>query len=75
EIDPLQLIGSGALLISSNPDKADEVIHALGEEHIYAAIIGEFHDKIDKRIITRKDGSVQDLPRPASDHLWAALAH
>lgn len=74
EIDPLQLIGSGALLISSNPDKADEVVHALGEEHIYAAIIGEFQGKIDKRIITRKDGSVQDLPRPASDHLWAALA-
>lgn len=75
EIDPLQLIGSGALLISVQPDKADAVVEALCKEHIYASVIGELHSSINKRLLVKKDDSVQDLPRPLSDHLWAALAH
>jgi hypothetical protein len=42
-------------------------------EHIYAAEIGEFGGNVNKRLLMRKDDSVQDLPRPASDHLWRAL--
>ena len=26
-------------------------------------------------MLVKTDGKVQDLPRPVSDHLWAALAH
>lgn len=75
EIDPLQLISSGALLVSAVPEKANEIVDSLAKEHVYAAVIGEFHRNINKRLIVRKDNSVQDLPRPISDHLWAALSH
>ena len=73
EIDPLQLIGSGALLISAEAERAREIIDNLRQERIYAAVIGEFVDNVDKRLLLKKDGSAQDLPRPKSDHLWRAL--
>ena len=73
EVDPLQLISSGALLIAAEADKASEIIENLEREHIYAAAIGEFGGNVNKRLLVRKDGSVQDLPRPLSDHLWLAL--
>ena len=73
EVDPLQLIGSGALLIAAEASKTGEIIESLMREHIYAAEIGEFGRNVNKRLLMRKDDSVQDLPRPASDHLWRAL--
>jgi hydrogenase expression/formation protein HypE len=73
EVDPLQLIGSGALLIAAEANKTPEIIESLMREHIYAAEIGEFGGNVNKRLLMRKDDSVQDLPRPASDHLWRAL--
>jgi hydrogenase expression/formation protein HypE len=73
EIDPLQLISSGALLISTDPKAADQIIEALSREHIYANVIGEFNLNPNKRILVHKDDSAEMLPRPASDHLWIAL--
>ncbi len=74
EIDPLQLISSGSLLISAEPRAADKIIDALSQEHIYADVIGEFTPNTNKRILLHKDDSAEMLPRPASDHLWIALA-
>ena len=73
EVDPLQLIGSGALLIAAETGKAREIVENLMREHIYAKEIGEFGGNVNKRLLVRKDESVQDLPRPLSDHLWFAL--
>src|SRR3990170_4396102 len=73
EVDPLQLIGSGALLISAEAQRAREIIDNLRQERVYAAVIGEFVDNVDKRLLIKKDGNAQDLPRPESDHLWRAL--
>jgi hydrogenase maturation factor len=73
EIDPLQLIGSGALLIAAEAEKTSEIIDNLRKEHIDASIIGEFGGNVNKRLLIKSDGSVQDLPRPVSDHLWLAL--
>ena len=73
EIDPLQLISSGALLISAEPEKAGEIIANLGKKHIYASVIGELGGNVNRRLSVKSDGSVQDLPRPVSDHLWLAL--
>ena len=75
EIDPLQLISSGALLIAVEPEAADKIISALGQEHIYADVIGEFNPSPKKRILMHKDDSAEMLPRPISDHLWIALSH
>jgi hydrogenase expression/formation protein HypE len=74
EIDPLQLISSGALLIAADPQAADKIIDALCQEHIYADVIGEFNPNSNKRLLMRKDDSAEILPRPASDHLWIALS-
>ncbi|MFZ0965299.1 MAG: AIR synthase family protein [Candidatus Bathyarchaeia archaeon] len=72
-VDPLQLISSGALLISAKPEFADKIIGELEQKKIYASIIGEFLEKSRHRLILRKNGETQTLPRPISDHLWLAL--
>jgi hydrogenase expression/formation protein HypE len=74
EIDPLQLISSGALLISADPQAADKIVDVLCQEHIYADVIGEFNLNPNKRILMHKDDSAEMLPRPVSDHLWLALS-
>jgi hydrogenase expression/formation protein HypE len=74
EIDPLQLISSGALLIAVDPKAATNIINALGQEHIYSEVIGEFNPNPNKRILKHKDESAEMLQRPSSDHLWVALS-
>ena len=74
EIDPLQLISSGALLIAADPQAVTKIINALGLEHIYADVIGEFNPNPNKRILMHKDESAEMLPRPTADHLWIALS-
>jgi len=73
EIDPLQLIGSGALLVSSEAKSAEKIIANLAQQQITASIIGEFLEGTDQRLLIRKDGKAQALPRPLYDHLWIAL--
>jgi len=73
EIDPLQLISSGALLISAGFRSAREIVNKLMSRGIRADIIGEFLEDPEKRLLVRADGSVIDLVRPLSDHLWSAL--
>ena len=73
EIDPLQLISSGALLIAAEAEAADKIVDRLCQEHIYADVIGEFNPNPDKRILMHKDDSAEMLPRPIADHLWIAL--
>jgi len=75
EIDPLQLISSGALLIAAKPEEAIKIIDALSLEHIYADVVGEFNINPNKRILMHKDGIAEMLPRPVSDHLWIALTN
>jgi hydrogenase expression/formation protein HypE len=73
QIDPLQLIGSGALVISAEAESANAIVRALNSERIQASVIGEFTENQKQRILTHKDGSEKALPRPLSDHLWTAL--
>jgi hydrogenase expression/formation protein HypE len=74
KIDPLQLISSGALLISADPRKAEDIVKNLQLENIQASIIGEFLENSNERSLSIKNGKTITLPRPASDHLWTALA-
>jgi len=73
KIDPLQLISSGALLISAEKNKSQKIVEKLEAEGIKASIIGEFIKDKEKRIIVRKNGKIEKLPRPKCDHLWIAL--
>jgi hydrogenase expression/formation protein HypE len=73
KIDPLQLIGSGALLIAAQTRKAKKIIQSLNQQSIQASIIGEFTEDPTQRTLTLKDKQKQILTRPESDHLWRAL--
>jgi len=72
-IDPLQLISSGALLISAKAKLADEIIQSLKNHKIQGAVIGEFNENANERKLVQKNGEVKALPRPSSDHLWKAI--
>ncbi len=74
KIDPLQLISSGALLISAKPRFAAKMISELDRKRIPAAVIGEFLPDLSDRLLVRKNGKIEALPRPLSDHLWRALS-
>jgi hydrogenase maturation factor len=74
EIDPLQLISSGALLIAAEPEASNKIVDSLCQEHIYADVIGEFNPNINKRLLMHKDDTAEMLLRPVSDHLWLALS-
>jgi len=73
KINPLRLISSGALLIAAKPNCADEIIEKLKTKKIQASVIGHFQENPAHRIIVKRNGAVQALPKPASDHLWLAL--
>ncbi|MEM2103373.1 MAG: AIR synthase family protein [Candidatus Bathyarchaeia archaeon] len=74
KIDPLQLISSGALLIASEKDKAGKIVKKLKAHRIEASIIGEFLASKSERMLIRRGGVKEPLPRPECDHLWSALA-
>ena len=74
DLDPLQLIGSGALLVAAQAKKSDEIIENLKRQSIQARVIGEFVAEKTERLLTLKSCEVQPLPRPSSDHLWRALS-
>ncbi len=74
EIEPLQLISSGALLISAKPECADQIVRALRRESIQASAIGEFTKDSDERMLTGNNGEQRVLPRQSSDDLWRALS-
>jgi hydrogenase expression/formation protein HypE len=73
QIDPLQLIASGSLLIAAEPGYDRKIIVALEKNEISADTVGEFLPSPKKRLIVRKDGKTQELIRPMTDHLWKAL--
>lgn len=73
QIDPLKLIGSGALLISAQAESASQIVRGVNLEGIQASIIGEFTENKQQRVLMRKDGGAKTLSRPLSDHLWIAL--
>lgn len=73
KIDPLQLISSGALLISAKPDFAEKIVGNLGQQQIHAFIIGEFVKEPHNRLLLKGDEKVRTLPRPTLDNLWLAL--
>jgi len=74
EIDPLQLISSGSLLIVAEEEKTEEIVSKLSQNGIPASIIGKVtKPNLGRKMVTRK-GEQVELVRPVSDHLWVALA-
>ena len=74
EIDPLQLISSGSLLIVAEKEKTEEIVNKLSQNDVPASVIGEVTEPEFGRKIVSKTGEKVELVRPISDHLWTALA-
>jgi len=70
-IDPLKLIGSGALLFAVEKGKEPRVSRALSPI-CRASTVGTFTNA--GRILVRKDGSRRTLREAPEDELWRALA-
>lgn len=73
QIDPMQLIASGSLLMAAKPNCERKILSSLRTAGISAETIGEFKSDINVRQIRLKNGRITDLIRPDSDHLWKAL--
>jgi len=73
QIDPLQLISSGALLITCVEESSDRLVSAIRARGIAAEVIGRVLKDPNRRVIFRGDGSEDELPYPSSDALWTAL--
>jgi hydrogenase maturation factor len=73
EIDPLQLISSGAMLIAAKQEFAEDIVTKLRKEKIEASVIGEFLKNPKMRVIVHKDKREKSFSRPECDHLWLAL--
>ncbi len=71
-IDPLGLIASGALLISTPQDHADAILRALHDEGIQAVAIGTIeHGALGAMLVV--DGTERPLPRFDTDELDRAF--
>ena len=73
QIDPLQLIASGSLLIAADPKHAKKIVQTLRKNMIHADIIGEFQPSPKKRLLITENAKPEALPRPLNDVLWTAL--
>jgi len=73
-IDPLQLISSGALLIAAKSKYVDVILKSLQQLRIQASVVGEFTETPEQRILMHSDGKQEALPRPTFDQLWKALS-
>jgi len=63
-IDPLEAIGSGSLLAAAPPEKAPEILAALGEAGIRAAQVATFGRPGAERTIARAGRTVPLVPPP-----------
>lgn len=74
DVDPLQLISSGSLLVIAEKEKTDEILGSLSRNGVQASVIGEVTEPASGRNLIIKTGKKTELVRPVNDHLWKALA-
>ena len=73
EVDPLKLMGSGALIIVVEPERAGEMVEALQEMSVEASVIGEVRPQGDGRVLVLKDGGRIDIEAVDQDEVYRIL--
>jgi hydrogenase expression/formation protein HypE len=73
EIDPVEAIAEGSLLITSNPKFRQDILSALEREGISASVIGRVVEDAGTRVMRRRDGSVRPLAIPCQDPFWRVM--
>lgn len=70
QLDPLKLISSGSLLIAT--PVGDQVVEALQQEGIQAAVIGQFHQENRMELVSGR--RTFRIAPPEGDELWVGKA-
>lgn len=73
KIDPLMLIGSGALLIAVKRSYAESIVKSLMDEGIESSIIGELIENPNIRVVKRVSGETLDLNSQLEEQLYKVL--
>ena len=73
EIDPLKLLGSGALLIVTLPEDSEKILEKLHTMDIQARIIGEITEHETGRWLVRRDGSKKLIEAVKQDELYRLI--
>lgn len=72
-IDPLKIMGSGALLIVTKSNKVNAVKSSLQKEGIMTSVIGEITSLEKGRKLIKPDGTPTELVPPEQDHVYKVL--
>jgi len=72
-VDPLRLLGSGALLITAQPGEAEKIMEALTEEGIKASVIGEVTPLSEGRLLVDEKGSHESIEAVDQDEIYRVL--
>ena len=72
-IDPLKILGSGALLIVTQSNKVNAVKSSLQKEGILASVIGEITSLENGRKLIKPDGTSTEIIPPEQDHVYKVL--
>lgn len=73
EIDPLEAISEGTLIITAKPSNANAIVEALKKVGIVSSIVGDVVPEAQGKKLKRRDGSVIDLYIPKQDPFWPAF--
>lgn len=69
-IDPIEAISEGSLLIAAEKESSASIIKSLGKKGIFATVIGYATNNPDERVIKRENGDLQRLEVPDEDPFW-----
>jgi hydrogenase maturation factor len=72
-VDPLKVLGSGALLIVLERENAKELISSLSEIDIEASVIGEIKHSNEGRVLVKSDGSRMEIEAVDQDEVYRIL--
>ncbi len=72
DVNVLELISSGCMLMTCDSGHADDVIAAIESENVQATVLGRILEDEEKHLIYSK-GAAMQLARPSTDALWGAL--
>ncbi len=72
EINPMELISSGCMIICCNQEHTNEVVNTVQSRGVAANVIGKIVKNPNQRIIVTDSNGIT-LTRPITDSLWTAL--
>ena len=73
DIDPVETIAEGSLLITSRREYREKILAALDAEGIRASVIGTVVKDTKIRVLSRTDGSTRQLAIPHEDPFWRVM--